>query len=169
MGSTLWLIGMMGVGKSTVGRMVAARASVEFVDLDDEIETAAGMTIPEIFAASGEEGFRALEASAVSEVGGRVAAVATGGGVVTRPGPVAEMRASGVVVWLDAPAGVLADRVGDGSYRPMLYGDEPARRIAEIAAARRQSYAGAAHHRIDTAGRRPEEIAEEVARLWTRS
>jgi shikimate kinase len=168
-GATLWLVGMMGAGKTTVGRLVAVGAGVAFVDLDDDIEADAAVTIPEIFARSGEPAFRRLEAAAVARVAGRRCVVATGGGVVTQPEATRRMRRSGLVVWLDAPAEVLAERVGDGWYRPMLAGEDPAGALASIAATRAAAYAAAAHHRVDVAGRLPEEIAEEVSALWTRS
>ena len=166
--ATLWLIGMMGTGKSTVGRLVAVRSKAPFVDLDEAIEAAEGRTIPEIFAAAGEDAFRAVEADAVEGVAGRPVVVATGGGAVTRPGVAARMRRSGTVVWLDASPSLLLERVGSGDGRPMLEGD-PRQRLEELAARRAPAYRAAAHHRVEVGGRSPEEIADEVAGLWTRS
>jgi shikimate kinase len=167
--ATLWLVGMMGVGKTTVGRLVAVEAGVAFVDLDEDVEADAAVSIPEIFDRSGEPEFRRLEAAAVTRVAGRHCVVATGGGVVTQPAATERMRGTGLVVWLDAPASVLAERVGDGWYRPMLAGDDPAAAMASIAADRAVAYAAAAHHRVDVSGRSPEAVAEEVSALWTRS
>ncbi len=167
--STLWLVGMMGAGKTTVGRLVAASAGAAFIDLDDSIEEDAGRPIPEIFERFGEERFRVLERDAVDRVAGNRAVIATGGGVVTSEGAVERMRETGLVLWLDAPAQTLADRVGDGSYRPMLAGGDPAGAVAAIARERAPAYEVAAHHRLGTAGRDPEEIAAEVRKLWMRS
>ena len=166
---TLWLIGMMGAGKTTVGRAVARRAAMPFVDLDDEIAAAAGATIPEIFAGSGEAAFRDLEAAAVAGVAGRQAVVAAGGGAVLEERSRRVMRASGTVVWLQAPASELAVRVGRGPGRPLLAGEDPAGRLDVLLRAREADYRAAAHHRVDTTGRDAEQIAEEVAGLWTRS
>jgi shikimate kinase len=166
--ATLWLVGMMGAGKTTVGRLVAERCGVGFVDLDDLIVAAAGRTIPEIFAADGERGFRDLEAEAAASVAGERRVVAAGGGIVTRPEVVDLMRRTGIVIWLDAAPETLAERVGTGAGRPMLSGD-PAGRLRELARRREPAYRGAAHHRVGTGCRDPGEVAEEVAGLWTRS
>ncbi|MDX1692088.1 MAG: shikimate kinase, partial [Acidimicrobiia bacterium] len=115
---TLWLVGMMGAGKTTVGWLVADRVGRPFVDLDDDVVAAAGSSIPDIFAMQGETAFRALEHAALMERAGSEAVVACGGGVVIDERNVARMRAEGVVVWLDAPAEVLRGRVGDGEGRP---------------------------------------------------
>ena len=167
--ATLWLIGMMGAGKTTVGRMVALAAGTPFADLDDAIEADAGIPIPQIFADGGEDRFREFELRAVNRVAGTTAVVATGGGVVTRRAAVERMQATGVVVWLDAPVATLAGRVGDGFYRPMLSGGDPAEAVRTLAAARAPAYAAAAHHRVTTADREPGECAEEVVSLWMKS
>jgi 3-dehydroquinate synthase/shikimate kinase/3-dehydroquinate synthase len=163
---TLWLVGMMGAGKSTVGPPAAAAVGVSFFDIDDA--AAGGRAIPEIFAREGEAAFRAAEADQIAAHAGRIAVVACGGGAVLDARSVALMRASGTVVWLDADPEVLASRVGDGTGRPLLEGD-PAGAIATIAAERHAAYRSAAHHRIDTGGLTPAQAAEQVARLWGRA
>lgn len=161
----------MGAGKSEVGRLVAALRFVSFVDLDHEVESRAGRTIPEVFAQEGERGFRRLETAALVEVAARLtpAVVATGGGVVLAEENVTVMRDRGLVVWLTAPLEELARRVGDGSGRPLLEGGDLERRLAALAAEREPRYREAAHHRVETSGRSLEEVAEEVAGLWTAS
>jgi shikimate kinase len=159
---------MMGAGKSTVGPLVAERLGLAFVDLDERVATAAGTTIAELFASEGEAGFRAREREAVAGVAGAEAVVACGGGAVLAADNVARMRESGLVVWLGAPVPVLRRRVGSGKGRPLLAGDDPAGDVERILAARRGAYAAAAHHRVETAGRRVEEVAGEVVRLWKR-
>jgi shikimate kinase len=160
---------MMGVGKSTVGARAAGELGLPFVDLDERVEAEAGMTVSEIFAAEGEDGFRRRERAAVAAVAGATAVVACGGGVVLAEESVARLRASGTVVWLAAPAGELEERVAGGAGRPLLSGGEASVPLDRILAGRSAAYAGAAHHRVETAGRRPEEVAEEVVGLWRRS
>jgi shikimate kinase len=157
---------MMGVGKSTVGRLVAERRGVPFVDLDDEVAETAGRSIPEVFTAEGEVGFRRRESAALTAVAGAAAVVACGGGAVVVAGNVERLRASGMVVWLVAPAEVLEERVGGGAGRPLLAGDEVGRGLRRLGEARAAAYAAAAHHRVGTAGRAPEEVATEVVRRW---
>jgi len=164
---TLWLVGMMGAGKSTVGPLVAKRLGRGFVDLDGAIATAAGRPISELFAAAGEAGFRRREAAMLAEAAGLEVVVACGGGIVMDPANVALMRRTGMVAWLAAPAAVLAARVGDGAGRPMA--GETGAEVAALLASREAAYATAAHWRVETAGRTPAEIAEEVVRRWSES
>lgn len=165
--ATLWLVGMMGAGKSTVGPLVAQRLGRAFVDLDGVIAAAAGRSIPAVFAAEGEAGFRRREAAALETAAGTEAVVACGGGIVVDPANAARLRESGRVAWLAAPAAVLADRVGDGVGRPLAgaRGSEIEPRLA----ARESAYQAVAHCRVETAGRTPEEVAEEVVRWWRAS
>ena len=165
--SGLWLIGMMGAGKSAVGPLVALRLGLSFVDLDERVAERAGLAIDALFAAEGEAGFRRREREVVAEAAGEAAVVACGGGVVLCPESVARMRSSGLVVWLDAPPEALRERVGAGEGRPLLAGGLGGR-LEGMLEARQPAYAAAAHHRVSTAGRTPEEVAEEVARLWKR-
>src|SRR5689334_6272521 len=106
----LALVGLMGAGKTTVGRRCATRLDRPFVDTDDVIATAAGQSIPEIFASGGEAHFRELERAAIADVCASPAAlvIACGGGAVLDPENRRALRASGVVVWLRAPAEILA-------------------------------------------------------------
>jgi shikimate kinase len=166
---TLWLVGMMGSGKTTVGRAVACRLGITYIDLDEEIVAATGTTIPEMFAGAGEESFRDAEAAAVEAVAGRAAVVATGGGAVLRARSRRIMRGNGLVVWLDAAATELAARLGAGEGRPLLADGEPASRVADLLAEREPAYRAAAHHRVDTTGRGAGDVAGEVIALWTRS
>jgi shikimate kinase len=163
------LIGMMGAGKSTVGTLVATTLGLPLTDIDHVVEAEAGGSIERIFDSEGEPGFRRRESRAVAAAAGTPAVVACGGGVVLDAGNTERMRESGLVVWLDAPAGVLAERLGVPDGRPLLAGSEIAGRLSEIAAVRDSAYGAAAHQRIDTAGRSPEEVAEEVVRLWMSS
>ena len=162
----LWLIGMMGSGKSTVGRHIAAITDRGFVDVDALVEERAGKSIASIFEEHGEAAFREMEGAEIRRlsaesapgVSGRV--IATGGGAVLDRAGVEAMRRSGVVAWLDAPAGVLAGRIG-GEDRPLLEGSDIASRLAKIRAGRHSLSRQAAHYRID-ADRPVDEVVSEV-------
>ena len=160
-GGTIWLVGMMGSGKTTVGRRLAEALGIEFHDTDAAVEEAAGCSIPELWERRGEDEFRRLEHEAVARVAGRRAVVATGGGVVLREDNVAEMRRTGQVVWLDAPSEVLAQRVGSGAGRPLLTGDDVPGRIEDMLADRAERYRAAAHRVLD-AGRSHTAMVEEL-------
>ncbi len=154
------------MGKSTVGSLVASRLGLELVDTDALVESGAGTSVAAIFETAGETRFRELESHAVMASAGRAAVVACGGGAVLDLANRQLMKNSGLVVWLDAPGDALAARLGTGAGRPLLNGPALTERVVEIAAARRNAYAAAADHRVDTVGRTPEEIAEEVVALW---
>jgi shikimate kinase len=126
----LYLTGFMGSGKTTVGGLLAEALGLAFVDLDTEIERAAGATVREIFDSQGEDAFRALETRVLAEVAeGPAAVVATGGGVVTRPENIRRMRSSGVVVWLHPAFDTIARRIGSrGKTARPLFTDETAAR-----------------------------------------
>ncbi len=168
MAGHLWLIGMMGSGKSTVGRLVAARRGARFTDTDDEVTERAGCSVEELWQRDGEETFRDMEAAAVDRLAAAddAAVIATGGGAVLRPGNVASMRRTGTVVWLVADPPALAARVGGGAARPLLAGAPAERRLAEILAARVDAYSAAAHVVISTDGRDAAEVAGDVEAAW---
>lgn len=165
-GPHLFLVGMMGSGKTTVGRLCAADLDRPFVDLDARIEARAGRPVAEIFAHDGEAAFRRLEGEALDEVAASpvAAVVACGGGVVLDPDHRVRLRDAGFVVWLDAPAGVLAGRLGAGEGRPLLEsapdGVEPA--LARLARAREAAYREAAHAIVDASPADPAAVAVAV-------
>ncbi len=138
------LVGMMGAGKSSIGRRLASRLGLTFVDADSEIEAAAGMSIPEIFATHGEPYFRSGEARVIARLldhGPQV--LATGGGSFMNPDTRAAIRRNGVSVWLKAEFEVLVRRVRRRSAdRPMLQGD-PAERLKHLIDERYPVYAEA--------------------------
>ena len=140
----IFLIGMMGCGKSTVGHLLAGHMGYDFLDLDAEIVRREGRSIPAIFAASGDDGVRLCETAALRAACAlppRV--IATGGGIVTREENIALMRTHGLVVWLNRP---LNDMIADvrQDTRPNLAGDK-AERMRTLFAAREALYRRAAH------------------------
>ena len=163
--TTLWLVGMMGVGKSTVGPRVAYAIGSDFVDLDQVIALQAGTDIARIFEDEGEQAFRALETEALASIAGSPVVVACGGGIVEDRGNTDRMRETGRIAWLDAPVSVLAARVGDGSGRPMLAGGVKPR-LTSLQRRRKKLYEAAAHRRFDAATADPEEIAKEIVKWW---
>jgi len=138
------LVGMMGAGKSSIGRRLAARLGVPFVDADTEIEKAAGMTIPEIFAAHGEPYFRAGETRVIARLldsGPQV--LATGGGAFMNPETRAAIRDKGVSVWLRATVDVLVRRIKRRNDRPLLKNGDPAETLRRLIDERYPTYAEA--------------------------
>lgn len=149
----LLLVGMMGSGKTTVGRMLADRLGRPFFDSDDEVEQATGHSVAEIFATDGEAAFRieerrALEAAVASPA---PAVVAVAGGAVLDPHNRAVIEGAGTVVWLRADPATLARRVGDGAGRPLL-GDDPPAALRRLAAERTPLYAQVADVVVDVDG-----------------
>jgi len=142
-GRSVVLVGMMGVGKSSVGRRLAARLSIPFVDADTEIENAAKMTIPEIFARHGEAYFRSGEARVIArllESGPQV--LATGGGAFMNEETRSLIKAKGVSIWLNAEFDVLLRRTSKRkSDRPLLQTEDPAQTLQALLAEREPTYA----------------------------
>lgn len=138
------LIGLMGVGKSTVGKRLAARLGLPFVDADAEIETAAGMTIAEIFERYGEPHFRDGERRVIARlVAGAPQVIATGGGAFLDPETRALILARCTAIWLDADIDTLARRVARRDHRPLLRGKDPVEVLTGLAAKRNPVYAEA--------------------------
>lgn len=137
------LVGMMGVGKSSIGRRVAARLGVPFVDADTEIEKAAGMSITDIFTRHGEASFRSGEARVIARLlEGGPQVLATGGGAVMNAETRAAIKAKGVSIWLNADADVLMRRISKRKHeRPMLQTDDPAATLRQLLAEREPAYA----------------------------
>jgi len=163
----LFLVGMMGAGKSTVGRLVAQRLGWDFVDTDAEVAARTGRSVEELFAVDGEAAFRAEERSALQALSTRrtPAVVSVGGGAVVDRENRLAMRAAGTVVWLRADPAVLAARVGTGTGRPLLAEAGPTGAQAElerIEGVRRRWYEEAASAVVDVDELSPEEAASAV-------
>jgi shikimate kinase len=157
------LIGMMGAGKSTVGRLLAERLQWPYVDSDEQVERRTGMTVPEIFATRGEPAFRAEESVALDEAttsdGPLVVSVA--GGAVLDADNRTRIRQAGLVVWLRAEVSTLARRVGSGAGRPLL-GDDPLGSLSRLYRERAPLYQNLADLTVDVDEATPEEAAERV-------
>jgi shikimate kinase len=136
------LVGMMGAGKSSVGRRMALRLGIPFVDADTEIEKAAGMTISDIFAVRGEAEFRAGEARVILRLlEGGPQVMATGGGAFLNPDTRAAIAAKGVSVWLRAEFDVLMKRIRRRHDRPLLKTSDPAATVRKLLQEREPVYA----------------------------
>jgi shikimate kinase len=143
----LVLVGLMGAGKSTVGKRLASRLHLPFVDADHEIEQAAGLSITEIFARFGEAEFRDGERRVIARlIDGRAKVIATGGGAFMQDETRALILERATAIWLDADLDVLADRVARREGRPLLAGRDPRTVLAELAAVRNPVYALAPIH-----------------------
>lgn len=138
------LVGMMGVGKSTVGRKLAQLLDLPFADADDEIEQAAQMSVSEVFERFGEPYFRDGERRVIARLmDSGPAVIATGGGAFVQPDTRALILERGIAVWLDSDVATLVERVGRKDTRPLLRGGDPAEIVARIKAERAPAYAEA--------------------------
>lgn len=141
---TVAMVGMMGAGKTAVGRAVAQRLGVPFLDSDAEIEVAANMTVAEIFARDGEGFFRAKEAQVLRRLlAGRPCILSTGGGVFLSEDNRAAIREKGAAVWLKVDADTLWDRVRHKDTRPLLQTPDPRATLDRLLAERAPAYAQA--------------------------
>jgi len=164
-GPTLWLVGMMGAGKSAVGRALAARLGRRLLDTDAEIEAGTGRSVATIFAEEGEARFRELEREVVEAAAGHPWVVALGGGAPAQPGLARRLAASGVVVYLRARPETLVARLGEARDRPLLAGRDAAARearVRELLESRRRYYEKA-DVTVDTDGIDVETVAVRVA------
>ena len=154
------LIGFMGSGKSTVGRLVARRLRFQFLDTDMLVEERARMTIPEIFKRHSEPYFRERETGVLESLkGARRHVFATGGGIVIVPGNILLLRSLGMVVLLDADPEEIYRRVSRNTDRPLLQVEDPKARVMELMAERAPLYKEAAHFRADTTNLRHDDVA----------
>ena len=166
------LIGFMGTGKTSVGRMLAARLGCAFHDLDKKIAERSGMSIPEMFARCGEPYFRAREKEAVREAAGRSGLViATGGGTVKDPENTAALRKNGLLVALTADVDTILQRTAAHGKRPVLDSTDGGDRraaVVKLLEERRRLYEDA-DITVDTSGRSPLEVTERILqeiRIW---
>jgi shikimate kinase len=159
----LILVGMMGVGKTTVGRLAAERLGWGYLDSDAQVVADTGRTVPELFAERGEDAFRAEETHVLVEAltGDQPVVVSAAGGVVLSEANRNLLVGSGTVVWLRADPATLAGRVGRGDGRPLL-GEDPTRAMRELDAVRRPLYASVAAAAVDVDDLTPAQVADRV-------
>lgn len=156
----IWLIGMMGSGKTTVGVLAAQILTRPFLDTDAMVMSSTGRTIPELFEES-EATFRTAEASVLATAAAEPdAVIASGGGSILSRENVVEMQKSGEIVLLDVDAETIAERITPGDNRPLL---RNVGEIEKILAERAEVYSTVAQYVVSTVGRSPHEIAWEVA------
>ena len=163
MADNVILVGFMGAGKSSIGRILATRLGRCFLETDDMITAAEGCSIPEIFAGKGEARFRALEDEAVRLLALKKGdVIATGGGLPCGAGRAEALRAIGTVVWLSGDFGDLYERALRGGDRPMLSGRT--REQAEALYEARKPFYAKADLTVDTTGLNPDQVAAEVVK-----
>lgn len=156
------LVGFMGTGKTTVGRLLAERLGYTFVDADDEIEREQGVSITHIFSELGEAHFRDLETDMLKRLSAREnLVISAGGGAVIRAENVESLKKGGPVVCLAATPEEIYDRVRHSTHRPLLKVDDPLGRIRELMELRRKFYSRA-DYKVDTGGLTPGEVVDKI-------
>ena len=163
----VFLVGPMGVGKTTVGKLLADDLGYTFVDTDREIESRCGTDIPWIFDVEGEEGFRQREIKALDELSSRERIVlATGGGIVLKPENRQKLKSRGFVVYLTAHLDLLVERTGKDKKRPLLQVDDPRKALEKTLVIRDPLYRDVATIIVPTDHQNPRQAAKEIAQAF---
>jgi shikimate kinase len=166
----LWLIGMMGSGKTATARALGRRWGVPAIDTDAEVMERTGCSIARLWGERGESAFRTMESAALLRVAAAdPAVVSTGGGVVLDPSNTEAMHRSGRIVWLSVSPSVLSLRVGDGSGRPLLDLDASEAALRDILDERSAVYSAAADLTIDATELTVDETADRIEAWWNPS
>ena len=162
-GKSIVLIGMMGAGKSCVGRCLQRGTNLALIDTDDIVASKFGISIPEIFSKYGEQGFREAETQALEELApAKPTIIVTGGGIVLREKNVDYLKRLGVIVWLDGNEETLFERASRARTRPLLQGENPREAFAQMLQARLPLYAKLGNIRIDTSMLTDDEVAVAI-------
>ena len=147
----IFLVGLMGAGKTTIGRALAKKLDKQFVDSDHEIEARSGVSIPVIFEIEGEAGFRQREADVLRALTAREGIVlATGGGAILRPENRALLKSRGTVIYLRADINQILQRTAKDKNRPLLQTENPQQRLEQLSREREPLYREVAHLVVDT-------------------
>ena len=162
-GKSIVLIGMMGAGKSSVGRCLHRRTGLTLLDIDEVVASKFGMSIPKIFDEHGEKKFREAETEALRRMRTQEQTIiVTGGGIVLRKENIEILRSQAVIVWLDGDEETLFARASGKQDRPLLQTKNPRQAFSEILSARRSLYANIADIRVDTSVLTDEEVAVAI-------
>ena len=156
----IYLIGMMGSGKSTVGKTLSEKMHKPFVDLDSEIEKAAGKSISEIFDIDGEEQFRKMETKQLKQYSESI--VACGGGIVLKDENREFINENGIAILLLATMGELTQRLSNSGNRPLLANDNTEEALTKLWMERQIDYLDTANFTIETDGKNPEQLTQEI-------
>ena len=157
------LIGMMGAGKSSVGRCLQRLTGLARIDTDEIIAAEFGIPIAQIFATHGEEKFRDAETNVLLKLApDRPAIITTGGGIILRPGNVDLLKKLGTVIWLTADERTLFERASRRNERPLLQKENPQTVFSDLFAKREPLYASAADLQIDTSGKSHDDVADAI-------
>lgn len=160
---SVYLVGPMGAGKTTIGRQLSELLKLDFVDSDHEIESRTGANIPWIFDVEGEEGFRAREEAVIDDLTRRQDIVlATGGGVVMREANRRRLHERGVVIYLLTPVSMQLERTSRDRNRPLLRTADPKKRLTELMEMRDPLYRETAHIVMPTTGGSAREVALKI-------
>jgi len=158
----IYLVGFMGTGKTTVGKILAARLKRQFIEMDEVIENKEACPITEIFATKGEPYFRKLESNLLKEISTQANLVVSfGGGLICNKENLKLLKKTGTVFNLAAAAKTIYERTKKYNHRPLLNVGNPALKIDELIQKRNQYYSKA-HHTIDTTGISPDEVADKI-------
>ena len=162
-GKSIVLIGMMGAGKSCVGRCLQRQTKLPLVDTDDIVASKFRISISEIFSKYGEQGFREAETQTLRELApAKQTIIVTGGGIVLREKNVDFLKRLGVIVWLDSSEETLFERASRARTRPLLQGENPREAFLQLLQQRLPLYAKVAHIRVDTSVLTDEEVAVAI-------
>lgn len=163
--NNIYLIGMMGSGKTVTGKSLAKLQNMTLVDLDHELEARLGKSISEIFEKDGESFFRLEEKKTLNQFTRQEQQIiSTGGGIVLDSENIKQMRNSGKVIYLETSPEWLWKRVKDKTHRPLLKGEDPKTALEKILSQRKAIYEAAANIKVTTDGKTADEVAEEIAK-----
>jgi shikimate kinase len=164
MKNNIALIGFMGAGKSTAGKVLAGKLKMDFIELDSLVEQKAGKSISDIFRNDGEPAFRRLESQAAHEAAqSEMTVISCGGGVILDPANIVCLKKNALIIYLKAGPDVILKRVtGSAAVRPLLASDDPALAVSDLLAARCQLYEQSADMVIDTSSLNVDEVVSKI-------